>query len=177
MEITIVLLPLGGLAVGVIGTLMFGWKWKSRFRKMELDAVEVKGRLESLDSSSKDDGAKITIKNIENFTGSINLGDGRDATDNNDKMPHYLLNYPPNATLAFLHYLPGELVCGTKAGDLSIKIEEKTIPKLIGKTNEILAAMNAGEFLAPLKNKESRLLRLSGKPLLSVATSDKKKKA
>ena len=106
--------------------------------------------------------------NIENFTGNLTLGN-----TSNDEKSHYLASYPSNTTLAFHHFLPGELVVGTKAGDLSVRLAGKTIAEQTEAANNILNMLNIGEMLAPLKSKESKLAAIYGKPTISIATASK----
>ena len=152
MEITIVfvLLPLGGMVVGVIGTLMFGRGYKKRIRNLETGTAKAEGQMEVL----------MRVADVAKKT----------AEDESD----YLLGkYGPDAEVA-VHYFPsGELVCGTPTGDLVIKLEEKVFNAQKAKAERILRVLHSQHFLAPLKNKDPRISKLYYAALSMTVTDNK----
>lgn len=76
INIYLFLLPLGGLVAGVIGTLVFGWGWKRKWRESQARLARMEGMLTQAQ-------AKIPLK-LE-IRREFHIGYWTDPTDNQRK--------------------------------------------------------------------------------------------
>lgn len=86
-------------------------------------------------------GARVNITNNITF-GDINLNFQSEEKS----------TLPPDTPIAIHYFLKREMVCGTKAGPLTIKLPSRVLNENQRIVHSILEKMSESDFLAPLED-------------------------